>query len=188
MKATVKLDDIPSWSEVKKLVGQLRKNYERKKSLKALRNFLLISLLALTGIRLGELLLIEKKDINLKQGIARIRQLKKRQDVRREILIPPSILPYLKTYCRYVNGRLFKMTKRNARAIIHTYTKRYLGRRIRPHAFRHSYALRIIEKTKDIELLRRLLGHSGYQVLKIYLNYTIRDRKDEVLEAIESEV
>ena len=185
----IKLDDIPSWSQVNKLCKELYKLYLKKRTLKALRNYVLISLLTKTGIRLGELLEIRKQDVNLRSKTIIINQLKKRRKAVREIIIPPSLIPELSTYIRYIRSdKLFEMSKRNARRLVHYYTKKILGKRFRPHAFRHTYALRILEKTKNLELVRRILGHSRYDVLKAYLNYTVRDKKEEIIAAIESEV
>ncbi|MEX2690246.1 MAG: tyrosine-type recombinase/integrase [Candidatus Njordarchaeum guaymaensis] len=185
----IKLDDIPNWSQVNKLCKELYRLYLKKRTLRSLRNYLLISLLAKTGVRLGELLGIKKEDVNIKSKTIIINQLKKRRKAVREIVIPPSLIPELSTYVRHIRGeKLFKMSERNARRIIYYYTEKILGRRFRPHAFRHTYALRILEKTKNLELVRRILGHSRYDVLKAYLNYTVRDKKEEIIAAIESEV
>ena len=185
----IKLDDIPNWSQVNKLCKELYRLYLKKRTLKSLRNYLLISLLVKTGVRLGELLGIKKEDVNIRSKTIIINQLKKRRKAVREIIIPPSLIPELSTYMRYIKGdKLFRMSKRNARRIIHYYTEKILGRRFRPHSFRHSYAIRILEKTKNLELVRRILGHSRYDVLKAYLNYTVRDKKEEIIAAIESEV
>ena len=188
MKGNLKLDDIPSWSDIIKLCNFLRRLYEKKRTLRSLRDYLMLSLLAKTGIRLGELLLMRKSDFDLRQGTAKIKQLKKRRDVKREIIIPPELIPYLRVYFRQIRDKLFNMTERNARQLIYNYTKKILGRRYRPHAFRHSYAIRILEKTRDLELVRRILGHSSYDILKVYLNFTLRDRKLEIIQAIQSEV
>ena len=188
MKGNLKLDDVPSWPQIIKLCKTLRRIYEKKKTIRALRDFILISLLAKTGVRLGELLQLEKSDFDLKQGIMKIRQLKKRRDFRREVIIPPELAPYLTLYLRSVKGRLFDMTERNARQLVYNYTQRILGKRYRPHAFRHCFAIRILEKTRDLELVRRILGHENYQVLKAYLNFTLRDRKLEIRQAIQSEI
>ena len=76
------------------------------------------------------------------------------------------------------------MTRRQVLNITHKYTEEILGRRVRNHAFRHAYAIRILEKTRDIELCRRLIGHSRLETVKIYLDFAIGDRVKEVTNAI----
>ena len=54
---------------------------------------------------------------------------------------------------------------------------------MRPHALRHSYAIFILKSTKDLEAVRRLLGHSDYKWLKVYLDYTQEDLAAELEKA-----
>jgi site-specific recombinase XerD len=61
--------------------------------------------------------------------------------------------------------------------------KHYLG--IHPHALRHSFAVHFLKATKNIEALRRLLGHSNYGILKRYLDLTVEDLRDELKSAFE---
>jgi len=45
-----------------------------------------------------------------------------------------------------------------AHNIVYKFTKRYLKRKIRRHAIRYSYAIAVLKATKNIEVVRRLLG------------------------------
>ena len=52
--------------------------------------------------------------------------------------------------------------------------KRYAGKaginkRISPHTLRHTYATQYYKQTKDIETLRRILGHSDISTTTIYI-------------------
>ena len=52
--------------------------------------------------------------------------------------------------------------------------KRYAGKaginkRISPHTLRHTYATEYYKQTKDIETLRRILGHSDISTTAIYI-------------------
>jgi len=51
------------------------------------------------------------------------------------------------------------LTDRQARNVVCKFTKRYLKRKIRPHAIRHNYAIAVLKETKNLEVVRRLLGH-----------------------------
>jgi integrase/recombinase XerC len=81
-----------------------------------------------------------------------------------------------------VEDRLFTISERQARNIVYKFSLRYLKKKIRPHAIRHSYALAVLDNTKNIEIVRRLLGHSGYNTLKFYLDYTQKDLEDYIRE------
>jgi integrase/recombinase XerD len=77
------------------------------------------------------------------------------------------------------------MTERQARNVVYKWSKRYLKRKIRPHAIRHSYAIEVLKVTKNLEAVRRLLGHEDYSTIKIYLNLTQQDLEDELKKVFE---
>jgi len=180
-KAELKLTDIPSWPE---LVRAWRSIKRREN----LRNALLWGILQFTGLRLGEALALKIEDIDFRRSILKIKQEKKRREFLREVIIPEEIMILIRNYIRNNSlkrgDRLFTISDRMAREVIYRLSSKYLGKRIRPHALRHAYAMRILSKTRNLEYVRRLLGHSDYSTLKAYLDYTIEDIKHEILEAL----
>lgn len=124
----------------------------------------------------------------------RIKQLKKRGDFYRIVPVPSRIFwEIVERYLRRVaTEQLFPpgeftkdktreyMTERQARNIVYKFTKRYLRRKIRPHAIRHSYAIAVLKATKNLEAVRRLLGHEDYKTLKAYLDFTQEDLEQEL--------
>jgi len=208
--ANLRLKEIPSWEEVNRLWSEVldrflpeARNLEdvanARRSLRAqgvkleggklylgLREVVFFGLLFFTGCRISELLSVRKKDVNLIRKVLTIRQLKKREDeVKREVLIPPQVEGYLKEYViKEVKGedsRLFKFSRQRAWQLVKRLTGEVIGRELHPHAFRHTFALQLLKTTKDLEKVRRILGHSNYDTLKVYLDYTIEDMKEELL-------
>ncbi|MDW7971540.1 MAG: site-specific integrase [Nitrososphaerota archaeon] len=179
-----KLKDIPSWNEVEKLVTTIIKKHRAGEV--SLRDLCLIGLLATTGMRTSELLALTPSDFEFNEGLITIRQLKKKGEFVRQTAISLDLKPYLEKYVSFFNENesIFKLSRRQVLNITYKYTEQILGRRYRNHAFRHAYAIRILEKTKDVELCRRLIGHAKIETVKIYLDFTIKDRMNEVLEAI----
>jgi site-specific recombinase XerD len=55
-----------------------------------------------------------------------------------------------------------------------------LKKRIRPHAIRHSYAVAVLKATRNLETVRRLLGHRDYMTIKTYLDLTQEDIEQEL--------
>lgn len=176
--AYLRLNDIPSWSEVEKIWRKVLRQYRKKKI--SLRVVCLLGVLFTTGARISEIISLRREDVNIKEEVIRIKQLKKRKEVVREVLIHPDIKPYLLKYINVLRKgeRLFPFTRQNAYYLV----KKHTG--YRPHAFRHVVAIKILSETRDLELVRRVLGHANYSVLKEYLNYTMRDRKTELEEAL----
>lgn len=162
----------------------MRKKYEAGEA--SLRDLCIEGLLATTGIRTSELLLLRKKDFDLESSLITVTQLKKKGNFVRQTVLSQDLLPYVSEYLKLFEkeDRVFDLTRRQVLNITHRYTEEILGRRIRNHAFRHAFAIRILEKTRDIELCRRLIGHSRIETVKIYLDFTISDRVKDVSEAI----
>ncbi len=152
-----------------------------------LRDLALYALLVYTGIRLGEALRLKWPDVDFKNKTITIQQLKKRGDYVRVVVAHDALFDILYRYKqKSIGDKLFDMTDRNARYIIYKLTKRFIGKRLRPHAIRHSYATFILKSTKDLEVVRRLLGHSGYNAIKYYVDYTSEDLSETIKHAYES--
>jgi len=178
------LKDVPSWSEVEKIIGTLIRRH--KQGSVSLRDLCIEGLLATTGIRTSELLALRKEDFDFNQCLVTVRQLKKKGEFVRQTVMSDDLKPYLEEYMKGVRGSkpAFDLTRRQVLNITHRYTAEIIGRPIRNHAFRHAYAIRILEKTRDLELCRRLIGHSELETVKIYLDFAIGDRAKEVGAAI----
>jgi len=187
----LKLEDMPTWEEVKLLWRSVVKAYNDKKI--PLRKVVFFGLLFFSGMRLGEIIKLKKEDINLTEGTIRFEQQKKKKKVVRETIIHPEIKKYLRKYLVEVRTWLFPSIKgkdrymdpRIAREWVYQLTKKVLGRRIRPHAFRHAVATKLLTEKVPLEYVRRVLGHSSYDTVRIYLNYTLRDIKEDIVEALE---
>jgi len=134
-----------------------------------LRDLALVATLVYTGCRLGEALSLTKEDIDFENKAIRIRQGK--EEPYRVVPVSADLFwNIMERYLRRLVGdQLFTITERQARNIVYKFTKRYLGRKIRPHAIRHSYALALARKTANLEELRRLLGYADYRHVVDYL-------------------
>lgn len=184
IKQRLELKDVPSWSEVERLVNTMIRMYRQGNV--SLRDLVLVGLLATTGVRTSELLLLAKGNFDFENNLITITQLKKKGEFVRQTVLSQDLRPFLNEYLQIFKKeeKIFDITRRQVLNITHNYTQEILGRRIRNHAFRHAYAIRILEKTRDIELCRRLIGHSRLETVKIYLDFTISDRVKEVSDAI----
>lgn len=178
------LKDVPSWNEIERIVQVMEKKY--KVGEVSLRDLCIEGLLATTGIRTSELLLLKKEDFDVHEGLITVTQLKKKGDFVRQTVLSQDLRPYVEEYLRLFSegDRVFGLTRRQVLNITHKYSEEILGRKMRNHAFRHAFAIRILEKTRDIELCRRLIGHSRIETVKIYLDFAISDRVKEVSDAI----
>ncbi|MCX6384290.1 MAG: site-specific integrase [Actinobacteria bacterium] len=57
-----------------------------------------------------------------------------------------------------------------------------------PHTLRHTYATQYYKQTKDIETLRRILGHSDISTTQIYITLANIDVENGMNQFIETNV
>lgn len=178
------LKDVPSWNEVERMISSMAKMVRQGQA--PLRDLCIVGLLATTGMRTSELLLLKRSAFNYESNIVTIQQLKKKGDYLRQTVLSSDLKPFLLEYTKDMRDdeRVFDLSRRQVLNITHKYSEIILGKRIRNHAFRHAYAIRILEKTRDVELCRRLIGHTRLETVKIYLDFSIGDRVKEITEAI----
>ncbi len=176
----LRLDDVPDYSE---LLTSIVKSEGKVK----LKQLAFLSMLAFTGCRIGEAINLKWEDMDFKSRTVKIRQEKKKGEFLRKIPVPSdffwSIMGRLKER-RSSSNKPFDFTQRNGRYIVYSLTKKMLKKRYRPHAIRHSYATYIMKKTKDLEVVRRLLGHSDYAIIRAYMNYSQEDLESELRGAL----
>jgi Site-specific recombinase XerD len=180
-----KLGDVPPLESLVDAVERAYRDVEKGRY--RLRDLALVAVLTFTGCRLGEALALRREDVDVKNRTIRIRQLKKRGEFSRVVPVPSRLFwEIMERYLRKNPGdRLFEISDRQARNIVYKFTARYLKKKIRPHAIRHAYAIAVLKKTKDLEAVRRLLGHADYKHLKHYLNYTQEDLEEELRRVFE---
>ena len=75
------------------------------------------------------------------------------------------ILNYAKTNKIRKNQKLVNLTVRRLQQICNEIAK------ANAHAFRHSYAIHLLRKTKNIRYVQKQLGHSSLATTQIYLQF-----------------
>jgi len=187
-RKTMKLEDVPKYEALVDAVKRAFSDVDKARY--RLRDLALVATLTFTGCRLGEALKLKLGDLDFKEKTVRIRQEKKREEFTRVVPVPSRIFwDVMERYSRRIPHRealLFEISDRQARNIVYKFSKRYLRMKIRPHAIRHSYALFVLKNTKNLEVVRRLLGHSDYKWLRVYLNYTQEDLAEELARAFDA--
>jgi integrase/recombinase XerC len=130
------------------------------------RNCLLILLGLKTGARAQELLNIQKIDINIYDETVFIRGIKGSND--REIPISNLIFLRLKRYMDTIEGKLlFDISYDRLYQIWNHY--RPVEKKF--HCLRHTFAIQLYKKTKDIRLVQVALGHRNITNTMIYADY-----------------
>ena len=161
-----------------------------------LRDRLLFTLIAETGIRISEALTIYREDINLTADDEKIAIRGKGQTTRTVMLYAaPQTLILLRRYLaasRIASGPMFRarwrnagsspaMTYRNAHYIWKNYCET-AGVKANIHALRHSYATTLVNNGVRLEVVRKLLGHKSMQTTLRYAEVNDASVKTELRE------
>jgi integrase len=131
------------------------------------RNCVLLLLALRTGARAQELLNLELSDLNPYDETVYIRGIKGSND--REIPIPPKLFRELYKYSQAITGstKMFPISYQRLNQVWDLY--RTAPKKF--HSLRHTFAIRLYQKTKDIRLVQVALGHRNITNTMIYADY-----------------
>lgn len=130
------------------------------------RDCLLLQLALKTGARAQELLNLRKSDLNQYDETVYIRGIKGSND--REIPLKHDLFLKLKKHAEVQSADLiFPISYNRFRQIWEHY--RPIEKKL--HALRHTFAIRLYRKTKDIRLVQVALGHRNITNTMIYADY-----------------
>lgn len=165
------------------------------------RDYLLFNLLAYTGRRITEVLMLTPWDVNFEENIITWNILKKGKPLKMRIpIIKKGLMILLKEYI-FDKGitpdeRVFSITSRRCDQIIKEYgvklgIERVGRKKIHCHHFRHSFIINNVRKgltASEYKLFsKRIVGHSSTAITDWYLdNFTIDDIKS-VMKKMEEE-
>jgi len=142
---------------------------------------LIIQMLYSGGFRVSEIINLQTKDIDIERNVVIVREGKGKKD--RITLLPVSlkedILKHLlkntpKKYF-FESNRGKKYSNRTIEEIISKNSNLAIGRKIKPHTFRHSFATHLLENGTDIRYIQKLLGHKNLRTTQIYTHIANSD-------------
>ncbi|MCD6407531.1 tyrosine recombinase XerC [bacterium] len=180
-KTPERLPEFLSVEEVEKIL-----NIPAGKNWTSLRDKAILELLYSTGIRVGELVSLEIRDINFIEEIIKVRGKGKKER------IVPVGKPALNALIDYIEKRPNKkekklflnkygkpLTERSVERIIEKYRKiSGIDKKITPHTFRHSFATHMLDRGADLRTVQELLGHERITTTQIYTHLTVEKLKE----------
>jgi site-specific recombinase XerD len=133
---------------------------------KDVRNVLMLELALKTGGRAQEILNICRADLNSYDETVLIKGLKGSSD--REIPLPRELFQRLMRFASSQDSeKIFDVTYNRFRDIWVMY--RPVPKKL--HALRHTFAIRLFKKTKDLRLVQMALGHRNITNTMVYADY-----------------
>ena len=183
--------------EVSRLLGSIDKN-----SILGFRDFFLYSMLYRLGLRIGEAISINIKDINFEKEILNIHGKGRRE---RKLPLLPDLMDILEKWLVY-RTRLYGanqldalfISKKGNRLSIRTAQDNFQKivtkagpfsiEKVTPHSLRHAFATHAIEGEQDIFVLKAILGHASTKSTEIYLHPSMRVLRKAVNNHVASEI
>ncbi len=156
------------------------------------RDRAIMELLYSTGMRVAELASLDMVQLDLAEGMARVRgkgnkerlipvgnpaveALKKYFPLREKVLIAriKRGRPVEKEAV-FFSGRGSRLTTRSVERLIKMYGRRAgILSRVTPHALRHSFATHLLEMGADLRLVQELLGHASLSTTQKYTHLNL---------------
>ena len=164
------------------------------KVIKKPRDRALILVLLRTGMRIGELLSTQMRDLNLKEKTIEIFEAQKNR-VGRVVFLSDDALVALKKWLKERDPNkdyLFYSLQNNtlaytsARKMFVNYLEKagLAEKGYTLHCLRHTYASELLNAGMRLECLQQLLGHSNIEVTRRYAQLTDQVRKEEYFRAM----
>ena len=156
------------------------------------RDRTMLEVLYATGLRVSELINLRNSQINLNQGVLRIRGKGDRERLiplgeesqkwLREFLAGPRVEILLERQTDYMfpTRRGDRMTRQAFWHIIKRYAKKAeISGKLSPHTLRHAFATHLLNNGADLRVVQMLLGHSDLSTTQIY-THVARERMKEL--------
>jgi integrase/recombinase XerC len=173
---------MPNFLSVDEMFALL--NAQSDSSISGLRNLAMLELFYSSGLRLGELAGLNVMDLDFNQALVKVRG-----KGRKERIVPvggqarKALQEYLaktnearkKVDADVFNSPLFlnirgaRITVRSIARIVDEATKKSgIGRKISPHALRHTFATHLLNAGADLRSIQELLGHESLSTTQKY--------------------
>lgn len=149
-----------------------------------------------SGLRVGELVGLNRGDIDLFGGLVKVRGKGKKERI---VPVGEKALHAIRDYLESLSARpkgdgqeapLFlnrsgtRLTDRSIRRILLKYAKKIsLKKGVSPHTLRHTFATHMLDRGADLRSVQELLGHANLSTTQIYTHVTTRRLQEAYREA-----
>jgi integrase/recombinase XerC len=154
-----------------------------------LRDRAILELLYSSGLRVQELSALNVEDLNLREGLIKVRGKGKKE---RLLPVGKKALQALGAYLAerrrlrrrhsqalFLNRLGGRLSSRSVRKIVLKYARQVgLAKPIGPHALRHTFATHLLQSGADLRAIQELLGHASLQSTQRYTHLDVAHLMD----------
>ncbi len=183
MQVDTDLLEMPRKSKYLPTVLSKEEVMELLRCTKNLKHRAVLALIYSCGLRIGELVALELRDIDIDRRQLMVVNGKNRKD--RYVVLAKSFIPLLNNYLEtYRPKRYFVEGRTEGKPYRASSVRHFLKnscalakikKRITPHTLRHSYATHLLEYGVDLRYIQELLGHARPETTMIYTHVTKKD-------------
>lgn len=148
-----------------------------------LRDRAILETLYSSGIRVGELVSLNKDNVDFIGGVLKVYGKGKKERLApigdRALRMMRNYLEKLNTVsikekkAVFINKSGRRVSDRAVRRIVEKYIRKTsLNEKISPHSLRHSFATHLLDKGADLRSVQELLGHANLSTTQIYTHVT----------------
>ncbi len=137
------------------------------------RDCALLHVLGYGGLRVGEVCRLSVEDLDLDQGLLRVRAGKGDKD--RMVVVEASTCNALRTWLavrseRSVGDtRVFPMCRESVQRMVRERAREAgIAKKVTPHTLRHTLATTLLKKGLDLRFIQKQLGHASVATTQIY--------------------
>ena len=195
-KKPVNIDGIKYFTEqqirtIRRFVRDRAELHESKGLVTGIREWMAIDLLTCTGMRVSETANIRCGDLKIGYSESEVFVRHGKGARSRHIQIPKSLKQHLKQYLTWKQrqgepvrkdehllvGQRGPWTSQAIQQLVKKYLKELglyeVGKSV--HALRHSYAVHLYRRSKDLRAVQKQLGHASIQTTQVYTDVTKED-------------
>ena len=174
-KAKRKTIDVLTDEEIQRLFKKLKGN-----DFYSLRNYCIVALMLDSGLRLNEVVTLEKNKVHIVEGYLIVNGKGNKERIvplglhsKKALLRYISVLPnsYAQTPF-FVKDNLTPLKQSTIKQLFRRLKIQCDIPRLRPHLLRHTFATRYLENGGDIYSLQIILGHTSLEMVKKYVHLT----------------
>lgn len=145
------------------------------------------------GLRLGEVIGLSLKDLELPRRVIRVNRGKGKKD--REVPLPEMLVPALTAYLDHYQPLTFlfegetvgeRYSDRSLQQVVKQAAARAgIQRPVTAHMLRHSYATHLLEAGTDIRYIQEVLGHSSIKTTQVYTHVARQHKPASPLDSLD---